>query len=143
MNRKTFSKEEMEILSENPYVENVSSTSITYSDKFKKDYMDLRRNGSKPTGIFREFGFDTGILGQQRIDALDKRLRKKEKSGTSLKDQRKNSSGRHEKRDIEEMSDKEKILNLRSENEYLRQANAFLKKNIVLQERHISKKSKH
>ena len=36
MSKKTFSEQDIEILSKNKYVKNVSNKSITYTDEFKK-----------------------------------------------------------------------------------------------------------
>lgn len=136
MGNKNFRQEEIEQLSKNKYVGNISRSSITYTDEFKVEYMKLRQSGTMPTEIFRRLGLKPEVVGQQRIDSVDKRLRRKSQAKESLNDQRKNHSGRHEKADFDTMSEKEQIVYLRQELEYYKQVNEFLKKNGEITEKY-------
>lgn len=142
MGTKKIKQTEIECLAQNKYVNKVSSKSITYSDSFKEEYMILRKQDKMPREIFKEMGFDPEVLGQQRIDSIDKRLRKKAEAKESLHDQRKNHSGRTEKVDFESMNLKQQVDYLKSEVEYYKQANEFIKKNIEIEERYILKQKK-
>ncbi len=67
MSKKLFTNEEIEILSKNKYVKNVSKKGITYTDEFKKIFITENDNGKLPRQIFEECGFDINILGMNRI----------------------------------------------------------------------------
>lgn len=45
MSKKLFTKEEIDILSKNKYVKNVSSKGITYSDEFKRLFIAENQSG--------------------------------------------------------------------------------------------------
>ena len=67
MGRGNFTKTEMETLLRNPYVADVNEKSISYSTEFKFLFMDEYIKGKRPTQIFRDAGFDIGVLGSKRI----------------------------------------------------------------------------
>ena len=67
MGRGNFTKAEMETLLRNPYVADVNGKSISYSTEFKFLFMNEYIKGKRPTQIFRDAGFDIGILGSKRI----------------------------------------------------------------------------
>lgn len=139
MEKRHFRQEEIEKLKQNQYVKSVNQDSIQYTDEFREKYGEEREKGKKPTEIFRAFGLNSELLGQQRIDSFDKRIRKKLEQKESLHDQRQSRSGRVAK-DLTTMSEKEQINYLKSEIEYYRQTNEFLKKNIALREKYALKK---
>ncbi len=68
MGRGKLTKEEVEYLMDNPNVLEVNEKRIVYTDAFKHYFMQEYLAGKKPTCIFREAGFDTGILGSKRIE---------------------------------------------------------------------------
>ena len=68
MGRGNFTKAEMETLLRNPYVADVNEKSISYSTEFKFLFMNEYIKGKRPTQIFRDAGFDIGILGSKRIE---------------------------------------------------------------------------
>lgn len=100
MTKKLFTKKEIAILSKNPYVTSVSSKGITYSEEFKHHFIADFRNGKFSTQIFEEAGFNIDILGRRRIKSASDRWNKAFKKGgvLGLTDTRKESSGRHVKR---------------------------------------------
>lgn len=63
MSKITFSKEDIERLNQNPYVKRVSEKSITYSNEFKRIFIEEYLRGNKPITIFIDSGFDVEILG--------------------------------------------------------------------------------
>lgn len=75
MSNKIFSKEEIEILSNNTYVKHVSEKGITYTDEFKKLFISENEKGKFPREIFEECGFDIGILGMERVKSAGARWR--------------------------------------------------------------------
>lgn len=73
MSKKLFTQDEIDILSKNKYVRNVSSKGITYSDEFKRLFIVENQAGKFPRQIFEECGFDINILGIKRIESSEKR----------------------------------------------------------------------
>ena len=82
MGRGNFTKAEMETLLRNPYVADVNEKSISYSTEFKFLFMNEYIKGKRPTEIFRDAGFDIGILGSKRIERACARWKESYQSGT-------------------------------------------------------------
>lgn len=82
MGRGRLSKEELQILKENPYVLDAIETRIVYSNEFKHHFMKEYNSGKKPTQIFREAGFDPKMLGSKRIERCAHRWRESYAAGT-------------------------------------------------------------
>ena len=129
MSKKIFSDKDIEILSNNKYVLNVSKKAITYTNEYNK--------GKSSRTIFEEAGFDSNMIGFKRIDCSSSRWRKayKENGVLGLDDTRRNSSGRPRKR---ELTKDEIIVKQNAEIEYLRAEVELLKK-LELQERQVRK----
>jgi hypothetical protein len=89
-----FSDKQVEELRSNPYVDKASNKAITYSEVFKQHFMDELDRGKFPTQIFREAGFDTKVLGKQRINGFSKRIRKMAVRVEGFTDLRAEHSGR-------------------------------------------------
>ncbi|NFO97274.1 IS3 family transposase, partial [Clostridium botulinum] len=68
MSKITFSRETIEKLNRNPYVKRVSEKSITYSDEFKRMFIEKYLIGNKPRTIFIEAGFDVDVIGIKRYE---------------------------------------------------------------------------
>ncbi|MGM7723610.1 HTH domain-containing protein, partial [Metabacillus sp. Hm71] len=54
MSKKTFTDKEIIQLSANKYVKSVSSKGITYTDEFKRIFIDENEKGKLPRDIFEE-----------------------------------------------------------------------------------------
>ncbi len=67
MSKKLFTNEEIEILSKNIYVKNVTNKGITYTDEFKHLFIVENESGKLPRQIFENAGFDVNILGMKRV----------------------------------------------------------------------------
>ncbi|WP_341479328.1 HTH domain-containing protein [Clostridium gasigenes] len=74
----------------------VSELSITYSDEFKRLFIEDYLKGKSPKTIFIESGFDIEILGVKRYEQSEARwLRSYKNNGIiGLRDTRKESIGR-------------------------------------------------
>ena len=96
MSKITFDKRAIELLKQNPYVVRVSEKSITYSDEFKRFFIDEYLKGKLPRTIFEEAGFDIKILGVKRYEQAAARwLKAYNRDGIiGLRDTRKENSGR-------------------------------------------------
>lgn len=91
MSKKDFSEKEIKILSQNKYVNSVTSQKITYTNEFKLLLIAAHDNGKTTKQIFEECGFDVETLGMIRIKAAGKRWRRtfKEEGVLGLDDGRK------------------------------------------------------
>lgn len=138
MSRKTFTPEEVVKLSQNRYVQNVTTNGITYTDEFKHIFLVENESGKLPREIFESCGFDVEVIGIKRIKSSGNRWRNayKKDGMLGLRDTRKGNSGRPRIKDLtlEEKNDKleAQIKLLKAENELL--------KNIRRAERGLRKK---
>ena len=96
MSKITFSKEAIERLNQNTYVKRVSEKSITYSDEFKRIFIEEYLRGRTPRSIFIDAGFDVEILGVKRYQQAAARwIKAYNKDGIiGLRDTRRENSGR-------------------------------------------------
>ncbi|VDG98574.1 Uncharacterised protein [Lysinibacillus sphaericus] len=127
MSKKTFTENEKRLLSENPYVKSVSLKAITYSDEFKQLFIKESEKGKFAREIFEESGFDTEVIGMERIRSSAKRWKKTYlKDGVmGLRDTRPGNSGRSLQR---ERTLEEKYSRLEAQNNLLKAENELLKK---------------
>lgn len=137
MSKKTFSDKEIELLSNNKYVLNVSEKAITYTNEFKIHFISEYSKGKTSRVIFEEAGFNVNIIGIRRIDCAGNRWRKafREQGVLGLDDTRRNNSGRPRER---ELTQKEIIAKKDAEIEYLKAEIELLKK-LELHERQVKK----
>lgn len=138
MSKKIFTEKEIEILSKNQYVKNVSAKGITYTDEFKRIFITENEGGKFPKEIFTVYGFDVDILGIERVKSAAKRWRAAyRKNGVcGLKDTRKEKSGRPREKDL---SLEEKYARLQAQHNLLKAENELLKK-LDMMERRLRKK---
>jgi transposase-like protein len=125
MEQKKFTLDEQETLKENPYVERVSETTITYTKEFRERFALEYASGKTPSIILRECGFDPAMLGKERKKSLVKRTKKYAQRPEGFSDTRKENSGRPK---VKELTDAENIQRLEHQVRYLKQENEFLKK---------------
>lgn len=127
MSNKIFTQKEIETLSKNPYIKNVSAKGITYTDEFKRIFISENETGKFPREIFEDHGFDINILGIRRIKSSGNRWRTayREDGICGLKDTRADNSGRSSEKDL---SIEEKYERLKAENNFLKAENELLKK---------------
>ena len=125
MEQKKFTLDEQEALRDNPYVERVSETTITYTQEFRERFALEYAAGKAPSIILRECGFDPAVLGKDRKDSLVKRTKQYAHRPEGFSDTRKESTGRPR---LKELTDAENIQRLEHQVRYLKQENEFLKK---------------
>jgi len=135
MSKKLFSSEEITKLKNNKYVKSVSEKGITYTDEFKILFIAEYSNGKLPRCIFEDAGFDSEIIGSERIKSSSKRWRKsyRESGELGLRDTRKTNSGRPIQH---ELTQEELLAKKDAEIAYLRSEVELLKK-IELRERQV------
>lgn len=69
MNKICFTPKQIEELEQNLNVLNVSEKSITYTNAFKRTFIEEYHKGQKtPHTIFQEAGFDVEVLGKRRYE---------------------------------------------------------------------------
>ena len=132
MSNKIFTQKEIDMLSNNPHVKNVSTKGITYSDEFRRIFIAENEKGNFPREIFENHGFDINILGMERVKSSGKRWRAayKKDSVSGLTDTRKGHSGRPNKK---ELSTEEKYERLKAQNNLLKAEIELLKKIHILE----------
>lgn len=138
MSKKTFTKEEVKVLSKNKYVKNISKKSITYTSEFRRVFIAESKHEILPRIIFEKYGFDVTILGSKRIQSAASRWKKAYKTVgvLGLDDRRKENSGRPLER---ELSLEEKYERLQAKNNYL-EAEIDLLKKLDVREREVNGK---
>ena len=129
MGRTYFTEDQQRELEKNPYIQNVSPKSITYTKEFKEKFEEDYRAGKLPSQILADMGIDHRILGKKRKDGLVARMKLYELRPEGCEDTRKNNPGRPS---TKELSKAEKIERLEQKIAYLNQENEFLKKNIQM-----------
>lgn len=96
MSKITFTKEQIDQLNLNPNVKRVSDKSITYTDEFKRAFIEAYLQGEIPRVIFEKAGFDIEVIGVKRYEQSAGRwIRAYRKDGiTGLRDTRADNAGR-------------------------------------------------
>jgi transposase len=125
--KKYFTEKEMNDLFVNPNVKSVSEKAITYTDEFKRLFISDSEKGKLPRQIFEENGFNTEVIGTDRIKKTANRWRTAyKKSGVlGLSDSRSTPSGRPRKK---ELTLEEKNARLEAQVQLLKAENELLKK---------------
>jgi putative transposase len=96
MSKNTFTPGEIKKLKKNPNVAKVSELAITYTDDFKRFFIEEYLNGKSPRMIFEASGFDIDVIGIKRIESSSSRWNAAYKEGgiIGVEDTRKGNSGR-------------------------------------------------
>lgn len=129
MSRTIFTKEQQQLLRQNPYVYSVSDTSLSLSKEFKEIFIEEYQSGTSPRRILEDHGFDISLIGERRIWGISQRIREEYKKHGSF------SEGYHSRRIFPSGSESEpapsdagELKQLRHEVDYLRQEVEYLKK---------------
>lgn len=147
MSKKHFNEAQREALSKNPYIARVSEKSMTYTDEFKRLFIDQYMLGKTPREIFEASGFDINIVGMTRVEQSADRWKKAyERDGIiGLSDSRKGASGRPLQRQLtpEEVMAKQqaKIKLLESQLDLLKKFDKN-ERRLVLEKSNLSKSLK-
>lgn len=123
-----FSEEDIKELEKNKYVKRVSSTNISYTDEFKKLFIEESKKGKGPTRIFIESGFNPYILGSNRIRLFSVLYKNKNKKNELLVDNRGKVAKGRPKKSTKILTPEEEIEQLKHENIMLKAENDLLKK---------------
>ena len=71
--QKQFTQEQIQLLLESPYIVQVYSSSIKYSDEFKQLAIDKYNQGFAPVQIFADAGLNIELIGQKNSFNLIKK----------------------------------------------------------------------
>ena len=131
MSKILFTDIQIQKLSKNKRIKNITSKGITYTDEFKYKLVKECENYKKfPQDIFRECGLDPEIVGIVRIQNSAYRWRKQLNYIGKITDTRKDAS----ERPLEhELSDKEKLERAEAKIKLLEAENELLKKNELIE----------
>ena len=141
MSKILFSKEDIINLEKNNNILRVSERSITYTNEFKRLFIEEYMAGKLPREIFAENGFDIDIIGLKRIEQSAARWKNLyEKDGIiGLDDSRKCASGRPRSRELS----KEEIIERQEAKIKLLESQVELLKKLDTTERLLINRSKN
>lgn len=121
-----FTKEQMDQLRVNQYVKSVSSSTIKFTESFKRYFYEQITSGKTALKIFIECGIEPEMLGESRIAGFCYTLRKYAKRESGFTDNRNNNYRRPPKTGSETVE--ARIKHIEHELAYTRQEVEFLKK---------------
>ena len=75
MSKKNFTKEQQQLLRQNPYIYSVTDTRINLTKKFKEIFLAECKSGISPRKILEGYGFDISIIGERRIWSISNHIR--------------------------------------------------------------------
>ena len=137
--KKKFTPEEIKNLKANPYTLRVTEDTISYTLEFKEAFWDLSVQGYTGTAAFRKLGYNTEVLGFERIHNTSKRLRQ---AGKSVEGFREGNHGgiriksvQKQQTDFAGTPSNETAKRMQREIVCLQQQMAFLKKVMKLHEK--------
>lgn len=119
-----FTEKQKEVLRNNPNIQDVTESTIKFTQEFKQKALELNVQGYTPNQIFRDAGIDLKIIG-------------KNLAGNCLgnwKHAEKIKSKNNRKYLVNEVKRNKVLQSIIEENKYLKAENEFLKKLQALQE---------
>ena len=130
MSRKQFTREQIEILRQNPYVYSVTGSRLTLTKEFKEIFMTSYKAGELPRTILEDHGFDIRILGERRIWSISQHIREEYKKYGEFHEGYgpRSYCGLAPADQNQPISEKDELKQLRHEVDYLKQEIEFLKK---------------
>ena len=84
--KKQFKPEEIRHLRANPYTRCVTADTISYTLAFKEAFWALSLQGYTGPAAFRKLGYNTEVLGFERVHNTTKRIRREAKSLEGLRE---------------------------------------------------------
>lgn len=127
MSKRSFTKEEQELLKKNKYTYSVSANTISFTIEFKKEFWKRYQSGQIPRNIVEDLGYDYQLLGESRVTGLQGMIKKQAIEGNFREGQHASYAVSNHP-DYSSMPDDQKLRAMEHELYYLRQEMAFLKK---------------
>lgn len=134
MSRKSYSPEEIALISSCPYVKSVTPKTVRYTAEFMRIFEEWVLSGKYGGDVFRERGLPVETIGWQSVRQTMKNWNLKISRGIALTDQ----TGRPRTRDL---TQEEIIARQKAKIEMLQQENDFLRQIRRLERRHQPSKS--
>lgn len=131
MSRKIFTKEQQQLLRQNPYIYSVTDTRITLTKAFKEIFMTAYNTNTSPRTILEDHGFDISIIDERRIWSISQRIRTEYQKYGEFHESystRRTLANQSDTTDKSVPSDSDKLRQLQHEIDYLKQEMEFLKK---------------
>jgi len=135
-----MSKEQVEKLKENPYIQKATQWVVMFTPAFKHLAYNEYYNGKSMKQIFIDSGFDVEVIGEKRISNFRNLIVQKSNIDSNFEDGR-STNYRKEVRSTEAQMAKQ-IKELKHRNAYLEQENEFLKKIQLLEKERTGKVGK-
>ena len=121
MSRKSYSPEEILLISSSPYVKSVTPKMVRYTAEFMEIFRQEVGDGRYGGDVFLGHGLPVDAIGWQSIRQTMKNWKRKISHGVELTDQTGRPSTREPTKDELIARQKAKIEMLEQENEFLRQ----------------------
>ena len=83
-----LTKQQVEALRSNPYVANVTTHTVRFTEEFKRLAYEGKVQGTSVSETLRKCGIDPAVLGTSRIDGLSYTLNRKAKQEEGFSDRR-------------------------------------------------------
>lgn len=127
MARKMFTQEQVRVMAKNPYTLHVSTTQITFTNEFKKEFWRRYQEGDTPRTIMYDLGYDPEVLGRNRLSGIQNVVCKQAVSvkGFHERPQRRRGEGATEGGDTTTQA---QLRQMQHRLKYLEQEVEFLKK---------------
>ena len=126
---KKFTPEQMETLAANPFTLKIDNSHISYTLEFKNLFLARYEAGDSVREIFEALGYDTKILGDNRIYCFARNLMTKVEAGELLAETPPTTKQEKPvKVDYNTMPAQQSVAAMQREIAYLRQQVEFLKK---------------
>ena len=134
MSRKSYSPEEIALISSCPYVKSVTPKAVRYTAEFMGIFRSETLAGRNGFDVFRDYGLPVDAIGRESVLQTIRNWRFKVSHGAELSDQ----TGRPMTRDL---TKDEVIARQQAKIEMLQQENDFLRQIRGLERRHQPSKS--
>jgi len=126
---KKFTPEQMDILAANPFTYSLTVHRISFTLEFKNLFLVRYESGERATEIFRSLGYDTAMVGGNRIHGFVRRLLDQIEAGEVLTEEPpKVKLEKPANVDYNIMPAQQSVSAMQREIAYLRQQLDFLKK---------------
>ena len=126
--KKQFTPEEIRHLRANPYTRCVTADTISYTLAFKEAFWALSLQGYTGPAAFRKLGYNTEVLGFERVHNTTKRIRREAKSLEGLREGTRGGVRLQKETTSADSPSVEAARRMRREILCLQQQMAFLKK---------------
>ena len=125
--KKPFTENEQKLLKRSPYTYQVTAQEIYFTAEFKQMFWDLYRSGTSAVLAMRQLGYDTDLLGKERIRGIRTAVQRQALSPEGFRTGYKSYRKRRRPESIDALPTDQTLKRMQSEITYLRQEMEFLK----------------